>query len=171
MTELSNFLNKNLVKICRKNYQVTIICIIFFSILSLKSIYNITMLETNELLRKLTSFMEFDPLWPNFSFLQPLKTSENLWFPNLSIDSKWEFFECWFMLYFQVFPNSQRDFGFFECCHIWDSHFPQFMKNMKIGCFEYKFRFRLQRFPNLLKCWEIVIFEVPFISYFVRLWG
>ena len=96
MTELSNFLNKNLVKICRKNYQVTIICIIFFSILSLKSIYNITMLETNELLRKLTSFMEFDPLWPNFSFLQPLKTSENLWFPNLSIDSKWEFFECWF---------------------------------------------------------------------------
>ena len=76
MTELSNFLNKNLVKIYRKNYQVTIICIIFFSILSLKSIYNITMLETNELLRKLTSFMEFDPLWPNFSFLQPLKTSE-----------------------------------------------------------------------------------------------
>ena len=101
MTELSNFLNKNLVKIYRKNYQVTIICIIFFSILSLKSIYNITMLETNELLRKLTSFMEFDPLWPNFSFLQPLKTSENLWFPNLSIDSKWEFF----LLIYVVLPS------------------------------------------------------------------
>ena len=28
-----------------------------------------------------------------------------------------------FRLYFQVFLNSQRDFGIFECCSIWTSQF------------------------------------------------
>ena len=43
--------------------------------------------------------------------------------PNSSIDSKLGFLSVSLRLYFQVFPNSQRDFGIFLCCSGWTSQF------------------------------------------------
>ena len=46
---------------------------------------------------------------PNFSqFIHRLKYSYNY-------DSNMGFLSVGIMLYFQVFPNSQRDFGIFDC--------------------------------------------------------
>ena len=69
----------------------------------------------------------------------------------------------------KFFPNLQKDFGILACCSIWTSHFSQFMKNIKIWVFEYKPRLHFQIFPNSLKIQEIGIFQVPLLSYLVRL--
>ena len=42
---------------------------------------------------------------------------------NSSIDSKLGFLSVSLRLYFQVFPNSQRDFEIFLCCSGWNSQF------------------------------------------------
>ena len=39
------------------------------------------------------------------------------------MDSKSGYLSIALRLYFQVFPNSQRDFGIFECCSGWTSQF------------------------------------------------
>ena len=74
---------------------------------------------------------------------------------NSSIDSKLRFQSVGLRLYFQAFPNLQRDFGIFECCFSWTSQSSQLGK--KRLCF--------QIVPNSLKSWEIGIFEVFLILY------
>ena len=97
------------------------------------------------------------------SYFQQWNLNKDITFLSSSIDSKLKFFECW--LYFQVFSNSQRDFGIFKCCSFWTSQIFQFMKKMENCLFFFKCKpmLHFQIFPNSLKSWKIGIFEVPLI--------
>ena len=55
------------------------------------------------------------------------------------MDAKFVFLSVGLRLYFQVVPNSQRDFGIFKCCSSWTSQFfPIHDKDGKLVFFENK---------------------------------
>ena len=54
---------------------------------------------------------------------------------NSSIDSKLGFLSVSLRLYFQVFPNSQRDFGIFLCCPGWTFQFFPIQEKKMENCF------------------------------------
>ena len=83
----------------------------------------------------------------------------------------WDFLIVGYRLYFQVFSNSQRDFRSFKCCSSWTSQFFLIHEQDGRHLFLYKPSFHFHFFPNSLRSREIGTFEVPLISYFVRLWG
>ena len=81
---------------------------------------------------------------------------------------------CWLLVLgstSKFFPINKEILGFLNVALARLLIFPNSWKRWKIKHFEYKPRLHFQIFPNSLKSWEIGIFEVPLISYFVRLWG
>ena len=64
---------------------------------------------------------------PNFSqFIRRIK---------IGIFQNWGFLSVGLRLYFQLFPNSKRDFGIFECCSCWTSQFFPVQKKKMEKCF------------------------------------
>ena len=71
------------------------------------------------------------------------------------MNSSTNFLSVGLRLYYEVFPNSQREFGIFGCCSSWT--FPNSSKRWEIGFFEYKPRLDFQvffQFTKELRNWD-----------------
>ena len=85
---------------------------------SLSSLFIMKSLLKFEAVDYLIHYVKFEMwtalLYVNYlSYFQQWNLDSDITFPNSFIDSKSEFFEFDIWLYFQVFPNSQRNFGIF----------------------------------------------------------
>ena len=84
---------------------------------------------------------------------------------------KMEISECGFYVYFNFFPNSQKEnwkFVFVNVTLVGLSNFFQFMKSMKYRLLNVSWGYT-SKFLSIHH--RVGIFEFHLLSYFVRLWG